>query len=105
MGANRSRLESSALALAIAGVPLSASAGETITYSYDALGRLVEVARSGGPTNGGSDYQYDKAGNRTRVISSAQNLPGPRPTPAPGPTEVSSFQVAYNGRFVLQRKP
>lgn len=46
--------------------PLLAS--ETVTYSYDALGRLVTTTRSGGPANGvNAQTQYDPAGNRTNV--------------------------------------
>lgn len=46
--------------------PVPASAGETITYTYDALGRLVAVETSG-TVNNGQDVRisYDAAGNRT----------------------------------------
>ena len=49
---------------AVAGV--AATASETITYSYDARGRLVQV-KHGGTVNNNvtSNYQYDKADNRT----------------------------------------
>lgn len=43
-------------------------ASETITYSYDALGRLVQVAHSGAVNqNASAIYQYDKADNRSNV--------------------------------------
>lgn len=44
----------------------TAWAGETITYTYDALGRLAE-AQSSGTVNNGQDVaiSYDAAGNRT----------------------------------------
>lgn len=46
----------------------AASAAETVTYSYDAKGRLVKVVRTGSVNNGvTSDYTHDKADNRTRV--------------------------------------
>ena len=46
----------------------SAMAAETITYVYDARGRLVQVVRSGGPVSGTQVvYTHDAAGNRTRV--------------------------------------
>lgn len=49
-------------------VATAASASETITYTYDALGRLVQVARSGTVNNGASaGYTYDPANNRTNV--------------------------------------
>lgn len=54
-------------------------ATETITYKYDAKGRLVEVKRTGTVNNNvKAEYQYDKAHNRTRVIvSGSANLPPP----------------------------
>jgi hypothetical protein len=46
----------------------AASASETITYTYDALGRVVKVARTGTVNNGvTANYSYDKADNRTNV--------------------------------------
>lgn len=65
--------------------PLAAQ--ETITYQYDALGRLVEVSTDGGPAdNVNSDYTYDKAGNRTLVAVSGAAGGAPAPDPAPNPT-------------------
>ncbi len=40
-----------------------ALAAETISYSYDARGRLVTVQRTG-PVNKTTTYQLDKADNR-----------------------------------------
>jgi len=49
-----------------------AAASETITYTYDALGRLVAVARTGTVNNGASaTYTYDPANNRTNVTTTA----------------------------------
>jgi len=49
-----------------------AAASETITYTYDALGRLVTVSRSGTVNNGASaNYTYDPANNRTNVTTTA----------------------------------
>jgi YD repeat-containing protein len=46
----------------------SVSAAETVTYSYDALGRLVRTQKNGGPASGvDAQVQYDAAGNRTNV--------------------------------------
>lgn len=43
-------------------------ASETVTYSYDARGRLVKVERSGSVNNNVStEYKYDKGDNRTNV--------------------------------------
>lgn len=42
---------------------------ETVTYSYDALGRLVRAVHRGGPASGTQvNYEYDKASNRARVL-------------------------------------
>ena len=52
----------------------------TQTYSYDALGRLIEVDVSGGSEDGSSrDYSYDAAGNRTNVTSDSEAA---APTPS-----------------------
>lgn len=54
-------IAASALAVAAAAV-----AAETITYKYDARGRLVKVERTGTVNNGvNTSYTYDKADNRT----------------------------------------
>jgi hypothetical protein len=56
-------LASSLLALS---APTIAEAAETISYSYDARGRLKQVVRSGSVNNGVSTtYTLDKADNRT----------------------------------------
>ena len=45
-----------------------ALATETITYVYDAKGRLVQVVRSGTVNNGVQTvYQYDDTDNRTNA--------------------------------------
>lgn len=56
-------------AFAFASMICAAPAGaETITYSYDAKGRLVRVVKAGGPTNGTvTTYDHDKADNRKSV--------------------------------------
>ncbi|MBB4837743.1 hypothetical protein HNP52_000794 [Sphingomonas kyeonggiensis] len=46
----------------------SSSAGETVNYTYDELGRLISVKQEGTVNNGvESNYSLDKAGNRTNV--------------------------------------
>lgn len=64
--------------------PFSALAAETVTYSYDALGRLVRTVKSGGPSSGvDAQTSYDKVGNRTNMtVSGASNTPPPPSTPA-----------------------
>lgn len=55
-----------------------ASAAETITYTYDAKGRLVKVVRTGTVNNNVTvDYEHDKADNRTRLKTT--NSPNPPP--------------------------
>lgn len=83
------------LPLAVLALSCSAAAlnAETITYTYDELGRLIRTSVAGGP--GGevsTTYTYDKAGNRTAVkVSSAQTpTPSPTPSPTPGPTPTPS---------------
>lgn len=55
----------------VAGIGVAAAAAygsETITYTYDARGRLVSVVRTGTVNNNVSaNYAYDKADNRTNV--------------------------------------
>ena len=47
-------------------IAAAAQAAETITYTYDARGRLVQVSHSGTVNNGvTTTYSYDKANNRT----------------------------------------
>lgn len=58
--------------------PASASAAETIAYTYDARGRLVRVERSGNVNNGVvTNYSYDKADNRTVKTTAGSPNPGP----------------------------
>lgn len=57
-----------ALFIGIAALGRAATADETVTYSYDALGRLVKVARAGTANNNASEcYAYDPASNRSNV--------------------------------------
>jgi hypothetical protein len=55
-----------------------ASAAETITYVYDARGRLVQVVRTGTVNNGvTTGYQIDKADNRTNKTTTGSPNPPP----------------------------
>ena len=47
----------------------AASSAETITYSYDAKGRVTKVVRSGPPGTTTTAYDHDKADNRRRVLT------------------------------------
>jgi YD repeat-containing protein len=46
--------------------PASAPASETVQYTYDARGRLVEVERAQPTVTVKTKYTYDKADNRTK---------------------------------------
>lgn len=60
--------------LLLAGAP--ALAAETVTYTYDAKGRLVRVVRSGTVNNGvATTYEHDKADNRKRVTTLGSTNP------------------------------
>jgi YD repeat-containing protein len=52
----------------------AAPAAETINYSYDIRGRLVQVARSGGIT---TTHAYDKADNRISQTNTGSSGPAP----------------------------
>ena len=60
-------------AAALAGSP-EAIGNETINYSYDARGRLVQIKHTGTVNNNVvSNYAYDKADNRVTVnVTGAQ---------------------------------
>lgn len=46
----------------------AAQAAETVTYTYDAKGRLIKVERTGTVNNNVKvEYTHDKADNRTNV--------------------------------------
>ena len=59
-----------AIGLAIASIALAgAAAAETISYRYDARGRLVQVERNrAGAAPVVTRHEYDKANNRTGKI-------------------------------------
>ena len=63
---------------ALLGLSTATNAAETITYTYDAKGRLVKVVRTGTVNNNVTvDYEHDKADNRTRLKTT--NSPNPPP--------------------------
>lgn len=64
---------------ALAATLAASAAAETITYRYDAKGRLVRVVRSGAtPQPVVTDYRYDRAENRRRVVVTGSSNP-PQP--------------------------
>lgn len=59
-------------------VGAAAYAAETITYTYDARGRLIQVARTGTINNNvTTNYVYDKADNRTTKATTGSPNPPP----------------------------
>jgi YD repeat-containing protein len=87
-----SRLTLSFLLFALASQ--STQAAETITYNYDALGRLTKVAHSGAINNGASEcYSYDRANNRSNVTSSTTSDCSPVITLALSPTSLLNGTV------------
>jgi hypothetical protein len=65
--------------VALLGTSVGAYAAETITYKYDARGRLIEIKRTGTVNNNvQSNYTHDKANNRkTVVVTGSGNAPPP----------------------------
>lgn len=74
-----SSMKTRALLIAAASLLLgssAASATETITYTYDARGRLVRVVHTGTVNNNvQACYKLDKADNRTNVKVDVGSLP------------------------------
>ena len=67
-------------------MPVAANATETVTYSYDAQGRLVQSVISGTVNNGQiSVTTFDAAGNRTNYAVSTNGTPPPVAPPPPPP--------------------
>jgi YD repeat-containing protein len=57
---------------------VAAYASETITYTYDARGRLVQVNHTGTVNNNVvTNYTYDKADNRTKKTTTGSPNPPP----------------------------
>ncbi len=63
-------------ALALGLIGSTAPAAETVTYTYDARGRLIKIVHTGTVNNNNQVcYKLDKAGNRTNVKSTVNSLP------------------------------
>ena len=63
-------LKSLAVSALVASVAGPALAGETITYTYDAKGRLVKVVHTGAVNNNvQTTYTHDKADNRKNTTT------------------------------------
>lgn len=56
-------------------LPSTATASETVTYCYDALGRLTQVGKLGGPATGKKTATaYDPAGNRSNQTTATGSV-------------------------------
>ena len=65
------RLKNFLIAASAAAVAAAAMAAETISYSYDAQGRLRRVVHQGSINNGvTTNYAYDAADNLTNKVTS-----------------------------------
>jgi hypothetical protein len=79
------------LATSACAIASMAQAGETTTYTYDALGRLIASTSSGTVNNGlTTAIGYDPAGNRasygvTGAGTGGGGTPPPSPPPSPPP--------------------
>ena len=68
------------LLLTTAAMSVAAGAAETITYTYDARGRVIAVARTGTVNNGvNRTYTIDKADNRTNKTTGNGGVPTNQP--------------------------
>lgn len=57
---------------------MAAKAAETLTYTYDAKGRLIKVVRTGTVNNNvQTSYGHDKANNRKIVTTTGSPNPPP----------------------------
>jgi len=75
----------------------TAIASETITYGYDADGRLIQASRSGTVNNGIiACYAYDKADNRSNVTVGTSSCPSLPPS-----FSISDISVTEGGGLVL----
>ena len=64
--------------LTLASMSVAADAAETITYTYDARGRVIAVVRTGTVNNGvNRTYIVDKADNRTNKTTTGSPNPPP----------------------------
>lgn len=78
MGTFRIIVNAATIAASFASFATPALSAETITYTYDAKGRLVKVVRTGTVNNNVTvEYTHDKADNRTRL--KVTNSPNPPP--------------------------
>jgi hypothetical protein len=74
------------LAASVLAISVAVEASETISYQYDALGRLVSVTSAGSVNNGqATALTYDPAGNRSGYLVTGVGGTAPPPPPPPSP--------------------
>jgi YD repeat-containing protein len=75
-----------------------ALAGETTTYVYDALGRLMSVSTPRAPSTSSSatTVSYDAAGNRVSYAVATGTSTPPTPPPPPSPPPSSNHAPVAN---------
>jgi len=90
----------------------TAAAQETKTYTYDALGRLVEVKRD--KVNSEDEivsYTFDNAGNRASYVAASEDDGGADgadlpPDPEPDSNSPEKARVPmFNGLFYVTLRP
>ena len=88
------------LATSLVALAAAAQASETVTYTYDALGRLTATSSSGTVNNGvATSVGYDPAGNRSAytVTGAGGGTPPPPPPPPPPPSNNPPTPVNDSG--------
>lgn len=78
----------------------SAHAAESVTYEYDALGRLDKVIRVNGSNTVTIEYDYDAAGNRTQRTVSGGAPPPPPNNPPNAVNDASTAPYLYATTYV-----
>ena len=90
----KGRLLSSVCVVAVLVATTPTFGKETTSYTYDALGRLVQSSVSGGPSNARQTKTcFDSAGNRSQYMTANGGVPTcgtPTPAPSPTPTPTSA---------------
>lgn len=78
-------------------LPNISQASETVTYSYDAQGRLIDATHSGTGPNSGLDirYQYDQSENRK-----IQNVTGSK-----NAGQQVVVMLSANGFYIIPANP
>lgn len=88
--------------LCLAICPFEAGAQTTMTYRYDALGRLVGSSVSSGGSTTATDIAYDAAGNRKAYkVSGASGSGGDDGSGAGVPAKRLFIVVPLNGFTVI----